>query len=410
MSLYGLRDNIFLVEGAHTHAIYDFNRRRLYSINNFTLSFIRRAINSYFEEISLSQKDKECFNFIFSNSIIEPKNQFKPEKKIENHYDSKNKSINSAWIEVTNLCNLRCKHCYSDQNTKKIGSMDLTSFSYVVNELLSIGVKNIQLIGGEPIILQKTLKEMISIVVDSFESIGIFTNATLIDSDLASFLSKNKININTTLFSYSSTDHDRVTMIDGSHKKTNQAIRLLKDYGAQYFVSCVRMDGVEIGEKNTDLYDLYGRNDVVRNSGRANLRLLNHELLQKKIITKKRFTRPLSLKISENLVSGHNCFSEKVYISHDLKVYPCPMERGIQYGSLKENKLNKIIDDSPWINKNCINVCKDCEYRYACIDCRPDRLEDDIYAKPWYCSYNPYKSTWEPIDEFISGIEQKHLN
>ncbi len=210
--------------------------------------------------------------------------------------------------------------------------------------------------------------------------------------------------MNTTLFSYSPADHDNVTMCPGSHQKTHQAIQYLKDANSKYFVTCVRMNGVEIKNKQTDLYDLDKRSDVVRNCGRADLSLLNKELIRKKLITKKRFSKPLLPTISKILVSGHNCFSSNIYISHNLHVYPCPMERKIHYGSLKNNNLSSIIKDSPVINKNVIRVCKDCEYRYACIDCRPDRLENDIYAKPWHCSYDPYNGKWLPHDEFINAI------
>ena len=86
------------------------------------------------------------------------------------------------------------------------------------------------------------------------------------------------------------------------------------------------------------------------------------------------------------------------------------MERGIEYGSLEDNKLNQIIEKMTPINKNAIKVCKDCEYRYACMDCRPDRLENDILAKPWYCSYDPYQSTWQPVDDLIHSLKQKYLN
>jgi radical SAM protein with 4Fe4S-binding SPASM domain len=288
--------------------------------------------------------------------------------------------------------------------------MNLDSFSHATNELSSVGVKHIQLIGGEPLILNKKLKKMISPAVGLFERVSIYTNATLIDSDWARFFSNKKVHVNITVYSYSAKEHDKVTQRSGSHKKTNRAIQYLKDFGANYSVTCVRMNGVQLGSKQTDLYDLNTRHDIVRNCGRADLKLLNRELLQEKIITKKRFSKSLNPTLSSLLVSGHNCFSQKIYIAHDLRVYPCPMERGTEYGSLKYNQLNQIIERSVPINKNTIKVCKDCEYRYACFDCRADRLKNDIFAKPWYCSYDPYRANWKPIDDFMHSLEQKHLN
>ena len=42
-----------------------------------------------------------------------------------------------------------------------------------------------------------------------------------------------------------------------------------------------------------------------------------------------------------------------------------------------------------------IHVCKDCEFRYICTDCRA-YIEDpnDILSKPLKCGYNPYTAEW----------------
>ncbi len=187
MSYLGLQDNVFFVEGAHNHAIYDFNKLRLYAINSATLSFIRRCITNNLIYSSLSKKDENSLDFLMSNSVVIPTDQIKPEIKIESQFPLKVKSIKSAWIEVTNLCNLHCKHCYSMQKKNDIGSISLESFSYVVSELISIGVKHIQIIGGEPLILNKNLKKMISLARNMFESVKIYSNATLLDEGWASF-------------------------------------------------------------------------------------------------------------------------------------------------------------------------------------------------------------------------------
>jgi len=40
-----------------------------------------------------------------------------------------------------------------------------------------------------------------------------------------------------------------------------------------------------------------------------------------------------------------------------------------------------------------IEVCRDCEYRYACHDCRPLTygLTGELTAKSLHCSYDPYR-------------------
>ena len=60
------------------------------------------------------------------------------------------------------------------------------------------------------------------------------------------------------------------------------------------------------------------------------------------------------------------------------------------------------------MTKDHINVCKDCEFRYCCHDCRPDSLSNDVYAKPWYCTYNPYSGEWIDVEEYIDFLEAKY--
>lgn len=46
--------------------------------------------------------------------------------------------------------------------------------------------------------------------------------------------------------------------------------------------------------------------------------------------------------------------------------------------------------------KDKIKVCRDCEFRYICTDCRA-YTEDpkDSYSKPLKCGYDPYTGAWE---------------
>ncbi|WP_395053895.1 hypothetical protein [Flavobacterium sp.] len=58
------------------------------------------------------------------------------------------------------------------------------------------------------------------------------------------------------------------------------------------------------------------------------------------------------------------------------------------------------------INKDKIDVCKDCEFRYMCIDNRiPLKRDDNTYFFQKECSYNPYISKWH-IDENYKSLTE----
>ena len=85
------------------------------------------------------------------------------------------------------------------------------------------------------------------------------------------------------------------------------------------------------------------------------------------------------------------------------------MERRIYHGNLKDNHLKNILNENIFtLGKDKIKECKDCEFRYCCFDCRPDALSEDVYAKPWNCTYNPYTGSWADIEDFITEIEKEY--
>jgi SPASM domain peptide maturase of grasp-with-spasm system len=97
----------------------------------------------------------------------------------------------------------------------------------------------------------------------------------------------------------------------------------------------------------------------------------------------------------------HNtCLNRKISIDKDGNIKNCP-SMAESFGNVKdttlEEALNKPGFKKYWnINKDQIEVCKDCEFRHICTDCRA-YIEDpeNQYSKPLKCGYNPYTNVWE---------------
>lgn len=96
----------------------------------------------------------------------------------------------------------------------------------------------------------------------------------------------------------------------------------------------------------------------------------------------------------------HNsCLNRKISIDSEGNIKNCP-SMSESFGNIRDTSLEDAIEKSGFkkywdINKDKINVCKDCEYRYICTDCRA-YVEDpeDILSKPLKCGYNPYIGEW----------------
>ena len=92
----------------------------------------------------------------------------------------------------------------------------------------------------------------------------------------------------------------------------------------------------------------------------------------------------------------NNCLYRKVYIDSRGRVRNCPGTSRC-YGMIDDDKLrlNAVLCSSEFqeywtLTKDVIEECQDCEFRYACIDCRCSLQEPgNIYSKPSKCQYIP---------------------
>jgi len=95
----------------------------------------------------------------------------------------------------------------------------------------------------------------------------------------------------------------------------------------------------------------------------------------------------------------NGCLNRKISIDESGQVKNCPsMQRG--FGDIMETSLRDVIKHEEFtrlwhITKDQIDICKDCEFRRICTDCRAYVEEkNNIYSKPAKCSYNPYTGKW----------------
>jgi len=65
------------------------------------------------------------------------------------------------------------------------------------------------------------------------------------------------------------------------------------------------------------------------------------------------------------------------------------------------------------VTKDSVKVCKDCEFRMVCSDCRAYlEIPDDILSKTLKCGYNPYNnqwSDWKKSDKSVNSIKYYSL-
>jgi SPASM domain peptide maturase of grasp-with-spasm system len=108
----------------------------------------------------------------------------------------------------------------------------------------------------------------------------------------------------------------------------------------------------------------------------------------------------INIKTFTEAQQHNSCLNRKISIDVNGDIKNCPSLPqsfgNIAETSLQSALLHKNFKDLWLINKDQIEVCKDCEFRYICTDCRAFITKpEDKFSKPSKCSYNPYMAEWE---------------
>jgi SPASM domain peptide maturase of grasp-with-spasm system len=127
------------------------------------------------------------------------------------------------------------------------------------------------------------------------------------------------------------------------------------------------------------------------------------------------YISPEVFRVNENTIfenKCHNsCLHKKIGIDSNGNIKNCPSTNKI-FGSIDDSNLERIIVKEDFIkigslNKDKIEICQDCEFRYICSDCRAFTHNDNLLSKPSKCNYNPYQAKWKNEKNYIKAEEMQ---
>jgi len=122
-----------------------------------------------------------------------------------------------------------------------------------------------------------------------------------------------------------------------------------------------------------------------------------------------------SQKVSEAL--HHNsCLHKKIGIDVNGNIKNCPLMVE-NFGNINNISLEDALTNPGFrkywnLTKDKIEICRDCEFRYICTDCRAftennhKNSEGLDISKPLKCGYNPYTGKWKAGSK--NPLQQKH--
>lgn len=96
----------------------------------------------------------------------------------------------------------------------------------------------------------------------------------------------------------------------------------------------------------------------------------------------------------------NTCLNKKISIDRRGNVKNCPSMKAT-FGLSNSTALRDVVSEPAFrkywnVKKDDIEVCRDCEFRHICTDCRAHIEEGsgNVFLKPSKCTYDPYQAIW----------------
>ncbi len=410
--MFTLNPNVFFTKGVKRATLFDGNTSSIYWLSAAASRYLSHALASN-DASNFSPDIKYLLSELYKWGLGTDLPLDESTRQLHEHcVDKVEHSLSIVYYEITSACNLSCIHCYANSS---IASSETTMSHlhhaederHLLKAVASSGVRRIQFIGGEPFLHWDRLQRLCSLAVEYFEQVEISTNGTLLnDRKIISFIKANNIKLSISLYSHHAPTHDRITRCQGSHDLVIKTLTKLKKEKISFHIAFVLMDQnlSHMNETIDFIWRNFGqkiRPKPVRLTGRAASATLNGDMLQTKRITLHNFEDTFELQQFLSNRCFHNCYGRGIYIASDGNVYPCVMERRFSIGDIKKNKWLDILGSTLFsnvirLNKDKIDGCCSCEFRYLCFDCRPDAsgLSANFLSKPWNCTYLPEEGQW----------------
>lgn len=151
--------------------------------------------------------------------------------------------VDFLWLEITGYCQLRCTHCYAGSGPDgNNGSLTPDDWTRVIAESASLGVKEIQFIGGEPT-LYPGLPALIKCARATRLEVEVFSNLVHVSAEQWEAFSIPGVSLATSWYSADRKQHAAITGRDTYRQTKANIIEALRRS-----VPCALLLSVELSQ------------------------------------------------------------------------------------------------------------------------------------------------------------------
>jgi len=406
-----LAEKVYLVKGPVGAALYDFRERKVWAVPPLVLAILEAATNGLTFEAAVKQslgKDvrptalKTVRQFVQNHPALE----FSPVVPPRPTSPPLSRTVQPTWLmfEITSACNLSCCHCYLPATRGAVNHTEPTLSTRRWVELMEegrrVGFGALGLTGGEPAVhpeLQWLLRLAHGL---GYQPIALFTNLTLLSDELLAMISEIGAEVHTSLYSLDAQTHDTITGEPGSFERVIEGLRRILAAGVETFV------GIPVMEQNLATVDQtigfladmgialdHIKTDCTLPIGRgANLRPLPEAQVWRSKVD--------GLRVDGWRLLVDTCWAGRLAIANNGDVFVCVGERqtlgNVATVPLRAVVVSKAVRSLWGITLDEVSVCAECEFRYACFDCRAvaHLLSGDLRGRDPTCPYTPATGLW----------------
>ncbi|MDR0605509.1 MAG: radical SAM protein [Bacteroidales bacterium] len=357
-----------------------------------------------FKKVS-GKKDEEILTIVQSLLIKIEENKFYAHTNIDQEKKVRD-IIKKIHINVTNSCNLRCKHCYLSAGINEVLEINFIKLKLFLDNLYKInGKTEIVVSGGEPL-CYNSIYALLKYLKNAGHRVILFTNGILIDNNNIRYIEKYCDEIQLSMEGISENYYENIRG-KGNYAKLLNTFRLIKDIKIQLTLAITILEDVfddiekelliflkNIGMKNITIR----LNDEIEKKGNAihlassNFLFDHNKKLRLNNIINNLNHEGYGVGISKaRNIHFSNCgIGTNIVINFDEKVYPCSMF-DIDFYNL-DTDIGLIIKEFNLLNE-CTGIdkmgqhCAVCELKHLCSGgCRiRNYTENGSYIIP-YCT------------------------
>jgi len=145
-------------------------------------------------------------------------------------------ALKTYYMYLTGGCNLACRHCWISPSYQASGGtgghLNYDLLALAIEEGLPLGLNNVKLTGGEPLLHPDFLR-IVDLIYEKKLGLIIETNGTLMTGSLARYLKEKSTlgHISVSLDGATAATHDPFRGVKGSFEKAVQGVRQLVNVG-----------------------------------------------------------------------------------------------------------------------------------------------------------------------------------